>query len=129
MIATSTETGEGVTVTEVGAIAQVLIVAETEGHPNMMMRTEVGVDHTQVHPGARRKPNMRGVALQIRDLLHLKVLMYEMVKEILSSKEMCPVDVLPIPLVHLHVVHRSSGKMSAPGRGSHFCSTNNYTLS
>ncbi|XP_039165253.1 uncharacterized protein LOC120291653 [Eucalyptus grandis] len=32
-----------------------------------------------------------------------------MVKEILSSTEMCPVNVLPIPPVHLHVVHRSSG--------------------
>lgn len=84
MITTVTETGKGVTVTEVGPIAQVLIVAETEGHPSMMMRTEVGVDHAQVHPRVLGKPNMRGVTLQIRDLLHLKVLMYKMMYKMVN---------------------------------------------
>ncbi|KAI6687767.1 hypothetical protein NL676_024595 [Syzygium grande] len=42
--------------------------------------------------------------------------MYEMVKEFLSSTEICPVNVLPIPLAHLHEVHRWSGKMSVQGR-------------
>ncbi|XP_056173151.1 uncharacterized protein LOC115674959 isoform X3 [Syzygium oleosum] len=112
MIVTGTETGKGVIVTGVGAIAQVLTVAKTKGHPSMMTRTEVGVDHTEVHPVARGKLNMRGVPLLIRDLLHSKVLMYEMVKEFLSSTEICPVNVLPIPLAHLHEVHRWSGKVT-----------------
>ncbi|KAK2631630.1 hypothetical protein EUGRSUZ_L02664 [Eucalyptus grandis] len=84
MITTGTETGKGVIATEVGAIAQVLIIAEIEGHPSMMARTEVGVDHTQVHPGVLGKPNMRGVTLQIRDLLHLKVLMYKMMYKMVN---------------------------------------------
>ncbi|KAF8023537.1 hypothetical protein BT93_F0906 [Corymbia citriodora subsp. variegata] len=63
MIATGTETGKRVTIAKVGAMVQVLIVTETEGHPSMMTRTEVRVDHTQVHPGAcgklNRPPNQR----------------------------------------------------------------------